>query len=250
MGKKRISLTLEEDLVEQVDSEAERKNLNRSQLVEDVLSDHFKRRGVETAVVLCGDPEMKSLEEYKGRTVIEHILDHLHGQGISRVVLLAGRNRSEIEKVLDEDYRGMELEYVTEDTPRGTAAALEHAEEKIDGQSFVLLNGHVITDVDLEEMLVVHREEDAVATMALTTVEDPSSYGVARLKGRRILGFEEKPSPGQEPSRLINAGTYVLEPGIFDRLDGDSLETVFEKFADEGELAGYIYGGEWTDIGD
>jgi NDP-sugar pyrophosphorylase family protein len=84
--------------------------------------------------------------------------------------------------------------------------------------------------------------------LALTTVEDPSRYGVARLKGRRILGFEEKPAKGKEPSRLINAGTYIFDPEIFSHLDADSLEEVFEQLASQSSLSGYIYGGKWKDI--
>lgn len=99
-------------------------------------------------------------------------------------------------------------------------------------------------------MLRVHEEENPAATMALTAVENPSDYGVAELKGRRILGFKEKPEPGSEPSRLINAGTYILDPRIFDRLDHRSLENVFENLAEKGKLSGYIYGGEWREIQD
>ncbi len=248
MGKKRISLTLEEDLVETVDARAEQEDMNRSQLIEQIVETYFRQQGIDIAVVLCGDPELNTMEEYDGKPVLQHILDHLVGQGIERAVLLSGRNREKIEGEFGSSHEGMELEYVTEDTPRGTAAALEEAEEAVNGQTFALLNGHVVTDVGLDEMLRVHREEDTTATMALTTVEDPSKYGVARLKGRNILGFEEKPEPGNEPSRLINAGTYILEPSIFDKLDSDSLEEVFEQLASDKELSGYIYGGEWKDI--
>jgi len=120
-------------------------------------------------------------------------------------------------------------------------------EDEID-DTFAVLNGHVLSDVNLEEISGLHREENYVATIALTTVEDPSSYGVARLKGSRILGFEEKPKPGEEPSRLINAGIYILEPEIFEHLKADSLEEVFEELASKNELSGYIYGGYWKDI--
>ncbi|MFB6213206.1 MAG: sugar phosphate nucleotidyltransferase [Candidatus Nanohaloarchaea archaeon] len=246
MAKKRVSLTVEEELVERIDSEASGEDLNRSQMVEEIVESYFSRQSIDTAVVLCGDPELRSLDERDGRPVIEHILEHLQQQGFRRALLLVGRN-TELREELGAAFDGLKLEYISEEQPRGTAAALRKAEGLIEG-AFAVLNGHVITDVDFDEMAEVHREEDSVATMALTTVEDPSRYGVARLKGSRILGFEEKPEEGEEPSRLINAGSYLFDQEIFERLEEDSLEEVFEKLASRGELSGYIYGGEWIDV--
>lgn len=246
MAKKRVSLTVEESLVDKLDSEADRKGLNRSQMVEEVVESYFQRRGIDTAVILCGGPEVKTLELHNGKPVLSHILEHLSSQGIDRAILLIGNN-SEIQENFGSGYNGVALDYVEEEEPEGTAAALERVEGKID-RSFVVLNGHVIADVDLKDMLKVHEEEDSVGTMALTAVENPSDFGVAKLKGRTILGFEHKPKPGEEPSRLINAGTYVFSPEIFDRIDSDSLETVFQQLADRGELSGYIYGGEWKEV--
>lgn len=247
MPKKRVSLTLEERLVERIDAEADDRGVNRSQLVEKLVEDYFSRKGVDVGVVFCGDRENRTLNLYQGKPVLSHILDHLEQEGLSRVFVMAGRNREELESNYGSSYGELALEYVSEEEPRGTAAALARLEDRID-EVFVALNGHVISDVDINEMLQVHREEGKVATLALTTVEDPSGYGVARLKGSEILGFEEKPDPGEEPSRLINAGTYIFGPGIFDRLDSDSLEEVFEQLAASGELAGYIYGGDWKDV--
>lgn len=248
MPKQRVSLTIEEALVERVDGEAERKDVNRSQMVEEILDSYFKRKGVDTAVVFCGDEDAKTLELHNGKPVLSHVLDHLSEEGISRAMLLIGQN-DEIEENFGSEYNGLALEYVYEEDPRGTAAALSEVEEKI-GETFVAVNGHVIADVDIQDMLSVHEEEGNIATMALTAVEDPSEYGVARLKGRRVLGFEDRPEPGEEPSRLINAGTYILKPEVFSRLKADSMGEVFKQLASDSELSGYIYGGDWKEIDD
>lgn len=246
MSKKRVSLTVDESLVDRVDAEAEAKDVNRSQLVEDIIQGYFKQQGIDTAVILCGDPELKTLELYDGKPVLSHIMDNLSEEGVSRAVLLVGEN-DEIEKNFGSEYHGLALEYITEKQPQGAAAALKKVEDKIDG-TFVALNGHVIADVDLQDMLRAHEESDSVATMALTAVEEPSNYGVARLKGRTILGFEEKPETGEEPSRLINAGTYIFQPSMFDLLGDKSLEDVFKQLAEDRKLSGYIYGGKWEEI--
>lgn len=247
MSKKRVSLTLEESLVERLDDESDREDLNRSQMVEEILSRHFDSQGLDTAVILCGDPELKSLELYNGRSILSNILENLSKQGITRGVLLTGQNKERIRKEFGKSYEGINLEYFEEESVSGTASALSDLEAELNSP-FLVVNGHVIADVDLDEMYRFHRSNDSVATMALTTVENPSDYGVARLKGRKIIGFEEKPDPGKEPSRLINAGTYILTPSIFKHLEAEDLEAVFEDLAKKDELSGYIYGGEWKDV--
>lgn len=247
MSKKRVSLTLEEELVDRVDTEADVNDVNRSQQVEEILQNYFRSKSIETAVIFCGGEETYSMNKYEGKPVIGHIIDNLSEEGIKRAILLSGKNRDEIESHFGSMYRGVNLEYVSEEEPKGTAVALGKIEDRI-SSTFLLLNGHVLSDVDIEDMLEVHRDEESIATMALTTVTDTEEYGVARLKGRTILGFEEKPSPGEEPSRLINAGTYILEPDIFDQLDENTLEEVFERLSDLKKFSGYIYGGKWKDF--
>lgn len=247
MAKQRISLTLEEQLLEKVDAEADRKGLNRSQMMEDVAEQYFSSQGLDTAVVFCGGKEAKSMELYEGKPVLSHVLGHLAKEEIDRIILLAGQNKDEIEGHFGSEYRNSAIEYLEEPEPKGTALALEKVKERI-GKAFVAVNGHVVTDVDLEDMLKVHREEGKVATMALTTVQNPSKYGVVKLKGRTILGFEEKPDPGAETSRLINAGTYIFEPDIFSKINAENLDIVFQQLTSERDLTGYIYGGKWKDI--
>lgn len=247
MAKQRISLTLEKQLLEKVDTEADRKGLNRSQMMEEVTEQYFSSQGLDSAVVFCGGQEAKSMNIYEGKPVLSHVLDHLVKEEIDRIILLAGPNKDEIEGHFGSEYRGSAIEYLEEKEPKGTADALEKVKDRI-GKTFVAVNGNVVTDVDLEDMLKVHRDEGKVATMALTTVENPSEYGVVKLKGRTILGFEEKPDPGAEPSRLINAGTYIFEPDIFSRIEAESLDMVFEQLTSERDLTGYIYGGKWKDV--
>jgi len=247
MSKKRVSLTLEEELVEKIDAEAEMNNVNRSKQVEAMIRGYLDSRSIKTAVIFCGGEELLSMEEWKGKPVLAHIMDNLELQDIQRAILLTGNNRSEIEDHFGSRYHSMNLEYVSEEQPQGKAAALKKVRKRINA-TFIALNGHVISDVDLEDMLEVHRDENSLATIALTTVEDPSQYGVAKLKGRKILGFKEKPTSGEEPSRLINAGTYLLEPEMFDKLGDEKLEDLFAQLSDTGELFGYIYGGKWKDF--
>lgn len=139
--------------------------------------------------------------------------------------------------------------------PLGSGGPIKKAEKLIGHDSpFLVLNGDIFANVDYTEIIRRHREDKAVATIALTEVEDPSRYGVADLaKDGRITKFIEKPKKGEAPSNLINAGVYVLSPKIFDYLPREkkvSIERdVFTKLAEEGKLYGHVIHDLWFDIG-
>jgi mannose-1-phosphate guanylyltransferase len=139
--------------------------------------------------------------------------------------------------------------------PLGTAGPVRKAEKLLGrDEPFFVLNGDLITEIDYKELLRAHSEGKAVATIALHEAEDPSRYGVAELEnGSRIKRFVEKPAKGTEPSKLINAGVYVLSPKIFSYIpEGRAVSMereVFPKLASENALFGHKVGGLWIDIG-
>lgn len=139
--------------------------------------------------------------------------------------------------------------------PLGTGGPIKKAEEFIGHNApFLVLNGDVFADVNYTEILKTHKENDAVATIALHPIEDPSRYGVAELtEDNRIKRFIEKPPAGTAPTNLINAGAYVLSQKIFNYIpEGKAVSIeyeVFPKLAEEGGLYGYVFDGLWMDIG-
>jgi len=139
--------------------------------------------------------------------------------------------------------------------PLGTGGPIKKAEKLLGHDaSFLALNGDIFANVNYIEILKMHKEKNATATIALHGVKDPSRYGVAELaKGNRIKKFIEKPPLGEAPTNLINAGVYVLSSEIFKYIPKGrkvSLEReVFPKLAEEGELYGYVFNGLWMDIG-
>ena len=139
--------------------------------------------------------------------------------------------------------------------PLGSGGPIKKAEKLLGSDSpFLALNGDIFADANYAEILKKHREEKAVATIALTEAEDPTRYGVAELaEDGRITKFIEKPSKEEAPSNLINAGVYVLSPKIFDYIPSGkkvSIEyDVFTTLAEEGKLYGHVFKGLWMDIG-
>jgi len=140
-------------------------------------------------------------------------------------------------------------------TPLGTAGPVKKAEKLIGhDEPFIVLNGDIFADLNYKQLLESHRKSGALATIALCKVEDPYSFGVAELvNGNRIKRFIEKPAKNEAPSNLINAGTYVLSPEVFDYIpEGRAVSIereVFPKLSEEGKLYGYCVDGLWMDIG-
>jgi mannose-1-phosphate guanylyltransferase len=139
--------------------------------------------------------------------------------------------------------------------PLGTGGPIKKAEKFIHHNApFLVLNGDVFADVNYTEILKIHEENNAVATIALHQIEDPSRYGVAELaEDNRIKRFIEKPPKGTAPTNLINAGAYVLSQKIFKYIpEGRAVSIeyeVFPKLVKEGGLYGYVFDGLWMDIG-
>jgi mannose-1-phosphate guanylyltransferase len=150
---------------------------------------------------------------------------------------------------------GVELGYAIEPEPLDTAGAIRFAADHagID-DTFVVANGDVLTDLSIADLVAAHRAADAEATIHLIGVEDPSAFGVVELDDSgRIVRFVEKPPPGTEPSNLINAGTYVLEPSVLERIplgERSSIERdTFPAIASAGRFYALATDDYWIDAG-
>jgi len=151
---------------------------------------------------------------------------------------------------------GMKISYSREGRPLRTGGPIKKAEELIEhDEPFLVLNGDILTNMNYVDLVKKHRENDAIATIALYKVEDPSRYGIAEMTEKnRVLRFLEKPTRKEAPSSMANAGIYVLNTEIFDYIPSGrpvSIEhETFPKLAEKGKLFGYCFEGMWTDIGE
>ncbi|HEY4280738.1 MAG TPA: NDP-sugar synthase [Conexibacter sp.] len=187
------------------------------------------------------------------RPFISFMLDWLRSHGVDDVVISCGFLASGVRNVLgDGSAWGVRLRYVEEPRPLGTGGAIKFAEPLLD-ERVLVLNGDVLTDIDLTEQLVQHEKTGARLTLALVAVDDPSAYGLVRCgEGGAVREFLEKPSPDQIDTNLVNAGAYVLEREVLEAIPPDqnvSIEReVFPKLVDRG-LFGYESASYWLDIG-
>jgi mannose-1-phosphate guanylyltransferase len=183
--------------------------------------------------------------------------EQLRRAGVERVILSCGYLPDAIEAEFGGDggrwIDGLRVEYAVEPEPLGTAGAIRFAAEGRVSSSFLVLNGDILSDFDLASMVERHRERGARATIALTPVDDPTRYGLVRAGADgRVLGFLEKPRPEDIDTDLINAGAYVLEPDVLERIpSGRSVSIEREVFPDlvGRGLYAMALAGSWFDIG-
>ncbi len=261
--KERITITLDKNLISQIDKRIDGLDIkNRSQEIENILSESLGANIPSKAVLLVGgkgtrlspltDKTPKALLEVHKKAVTEHIFDLLKKHGIRDMVLCVGHLKNRIKEHFgDGSQFGVNISYIEEDGPLGTAGPLKLAKKYLKS-SFIVSNGDELKNINIPRMFRLHKRKDALATLALTTVEDPSHYGVARLDGSRIVEFVEKPKKEDAPSNLINAGFYIIEPEVIDMIpDGFSMleKDVFPKLAKLGRLRGFPFAGQWFDIG-
>ena len=188
--------------------------------------------------------------------MIERLVGRLGRGGVTEVVLALGfRPEPFMEAFPDGRCGDVALTYAVEPEPLDTAGAIRFAAEfaGID-DTFVVANGDVMTDLDVAELVAAHRSFGAEATLHLIGVDDPSAFGVVDLAhDGSVRAFVEKPAPGTEPSNLINAGTYVFEPSVLDRIPAATKVSVerdtFQRVVADGRLYGLATDDYWIDAG-
>jgi mannose-1-phosphate guanylyltransferase len=189
------------------------------------------------------------------RPFIRYMVDWLGHHGIDEVVMACGFRAEDLREALGDSVPGgPSIRYIEESEPLGTAGPVRLAGDMgLLGERFMVLNGDVLTDLDLTALQRQHTETGAVATLGLYPVDDPSSYGlVRRAEDGAVLGFLEKPEPSEIDTDEINAGTYVLERSVLDLIPPGravSIEReVFPRLVGQG-LYGRRLDGYWMDIG-
>lgn len=196
----------------------------------------------------------KPVMPFAGRPFMTFMLDWLGRHGVDDVILSCGFMSDAVESVLGGEHDGIRLRYVHELEPLGTAGPLRLALDSgvLEAERLYVLNGDVLTDMDLTAEREQHERTGALATLCLVAVENTSSYGVVPTAADgEVEAFLEK-SPGPAPTNRINAGAYLLEREVVERIPPGravSIEReIFTELVGDG-LYGYLAAGYWVDIG-
>jgi mannose-1-phosphate guanylyltransferase/phosphomannomutase len=188
---------------------------------------------------------------------MEHIVLLLKEHGVTEIVVTLHYLADEIEGYFgDGSEWGVHLIYSVEDTPLGTAGSVKQAEDYLKDDTFLIISGDALTDIDLDKAIQYHRDKRSLATIVLSHVPNPLEFGVVITDDEgHIRRFLEKPSWGEVFSDTVNTGMYILEPSIFDYMEMgknyDWSQDIFPQLLAEGKaLFGYVMSGDyWCDVG-
>ena len=265
MDRKKLTVTIKKELFPKIDAMVDgRKIRNRSHATEYLIESGLGVNRVKKAVLMVGGEGTrlrpftyelpKALLPVKGKPMVLHIIDHLKSHGVTEIIMAIRYKGDQIKEYFGDGSKfGVDIKYVEEKTPLGTAGPLRLGKKYLK-ETFFLIWGDILSDIDLTDYMHFHKNNDALATIALTTVPDVTKYGVASLKGSQIVGFVEKPKKEDAPSNLINSGMAIIEPEVIDKYIPKKGKTmveydVYPKLAKDGKLYGYPFQGTWLDTG-
>ena len=198
----------------------------------------------------------KPLAPVLNKPIMEHIILLLKKHGITEIVVTLHYLADEIEGYFgDGSEWGVHLIYSVEDIPLGTAGSVKQAEQYLNDDTFVIVSGDALTDINLTQAILFHEKRQAAATIILSHVPNPLEFGVVITDDDgRIRRFLEKPSWGEVFSDTVNTGMYILEPSVFDYMEPgrsyDWSQNIFPQLLEEEKaLYGYVMGDYWCDVG-
>ncbi len=191
-----------------------------------------------------------------GFPMLERVLRRLSGFGVDEVVLSLGYQPDAFRLAYpDGEAAGVRLTYAIEEEPLDTAGAIRFAAESAGiNETFLVVNGDILTDLDVKDLMDFHLDRRSQATIGLVKVEDPSQFGVVVKDDRgRALRFVEKPPIESAPSHDINAGIYILEPSALELIPQGGRMSIerelFPHLVEQGSLFARAYECYWLDAG-
>lgn len=263
MNRTRLTITLRKDLLRQIDRTIDGTEIrNRSHAIEALLTRAVQSR-TKLAVILAGGEGIKMrpltyeipkpMIPIKSRPLMEYTIDLIKKAGIQKIIVSLGSKGKMIRDHFGDGRRfGIEIIYSEEEKPLGTAGPLRQAANVLKDEPFFVLYGDILADINLAAIEDFHRENQALATMVLTSVLKSTAYGVVELDGSQVRRFSEEPFPGKGAAAgLTNAGIYIFEPEILNYIPKTGkamLEDIFPTLIKAKELYGYLFSGQWFDL--
>lgn len=252
--KDRVTLTLDKNILEKIDERVDGVKIkNRSHAVELLLMRALSSNRLRKAVILAAGSKSEYVEPLSmrlvlGKPILQWNIELLKRHGVKEFMICMSEHASAIKDYLGNGEKfGIKVQYSEQEYPLGTAGSLKQISEFVT-ETVLVCNADDLKNINLDEMYEFHKDGNKTCTIALTTTDDPSKYGVALMNGTKIITFIEKPAKETAPSNLINSGLYIVEPEVLKFIpDGFSVTEVdvFPKLADQDRLFGYIFSGQW-----
>lgn len=264
MRRSRITITLDQHTLNKVDQLIDKNTIrNRSHAIEFVLNQYLAS-GVKKAVILAGGQGTrlrpytyelpKPLLPVKGKPLLEHLIRKLTKSGITEVIICIGYLGEKIKEYFGNGEKfGVKITYSEEKEALHTGGALAKIRKLLHDDTFLVIHGDILTDITFSDLIDFHQKQNEIATVALTTVERPSEFGQLTLQGTKLVHFYQKEKEKNVKSYLIHSGIYVFGPEIFTffppKKTNFMLEDVVEKLIQEHKVTGFVFEGQWFDVG-
>ncbi len=264
MRRSRITITLDNLTLAKVDRLIDKNTIrNRSHAIEYVLN-QYSQSNVRKAVILAGGQGTqlrpytyeipKPLLPVKGKPILEYLILQLKKDGIQELILCTGYLGNKIKEYFGNGEKwDIKITYSEEKEPLQTGGALAKVQKYLTGETFLVIHGDVLTNFSFSDVIDFHQKEGTIATAALTPVQKPDPFGQLKLHGTKLVRFYQNTEETGIQTHIINAGIYVFEPTIFKyfpKKGSFALEDIIEKLIQEQEVNGFVFGGQWFDVGD
>lgn len=198
----------------------------------------------------------KPLVPVVNKAVMGHVLDLLKSHGFTEIIVTVRFMAAAIQDFFEDGRSlGLQLTYAVEEMPLGTAGSVKNAAPYLDDDTFLVISGDAITDIDLTEVVKAHKAQKAQVSIVLSRVPNPLEFGVIITDEQgRVKQFQEKPSWGEIISDTVNTGIYVLEPEVLDLIPADTnydfATDLFPRMLAQGKtLYGHVSSDYWCDVG-
>lgn len=256
----RVTITIKQDILKKLDKMVDKKAVrNRSHAVENLLIKALNKVEVDTALIMAGGDGVnlrpityeipKALIPIKGHPILEHQLNIFKKYDIRNIFISASHMHNKImEHFGNGSDFGLNITYLIEDTPRGTAGSITLLKQA--KNTFAMLNvDTLISNLNIPEIYEFHKKEGKLATVLLSTTENTKRFGVAKMRGNLVVDFVEKPA--RSDSKLVNAGFCIFEPEIIKLVPNRKfmIEDLFRLLAKKEQLCGFLHDGFVFDVG-
>jgi mannose-1-phosphate guanylyltransferase len=256
-ARTRVTISIKQDILTKVDSLIDGLTIrSRSQAFEFLLTKILGEK-LNVALVLAGGKPKnitignttKFLAKIGTKTLLETVLEHLHGLGINKFIVYVDYKADDIIRHFNSLSLSYSVRFITGKRATGTAEPLLKAKPFLK-DTFLLAYGDTICRLNLSNMYAFHKNNSSIATVALTSAENPKKYGVAIVEGAKIRSFAEKPKENLG-SYFINAGYFIFEPEIFayiNKTDKSLEKDILPRLAQQGLLFAYPFQGLYLNI--
>ena len=241
-------------------TEKDKENIrNRSHAIENLVLKAMHKTDIDTAVIMAGGDASglrpityeipKPLIPIQGKPILWHQIRFLKKYNIDNIFVTIGEGYEKTKHYFGDGSKfGVNIDYIIEKKPLGTVGALRLLKNNI-SRTFLFLNVDTLMNPNISEAIDFHKKQNTTATVFLVTVDDPSDFGVAIMRGNSILEFVEKPHA--PTSNLINAGFCIMEPDIFKFVPKKRcmIDELFKRLASLHKLSGFLHDGTIFDVG-